>query len=150
MSGTWERRGELIAPLALILAIAGLLAVEWLVDRHSWDVVRFPLLVGGVTALLCGVQVWRVLRQARAPRRAAPDGALPTLASLLWLLAALPVAFGLGFVVGLPLYALVFLKARGEGWGTAAGLAFLCWAILYGLFVQALGVALPAAPFGWS
>ncbi|HLB80883.1 MAG TPA: tripartite tricarboxylate transporter TctB family protein, partial [Dongiaceae bacterium] len=77
----------------------------------------------------------------RHPRRDEAD-------AVLWLLGAAPAIYLLGFPIGLPLHAFVFLRVKGEGWLAAAVVSAVCLAAVIA-FVEILGVPLPSDPPDW-
>jgi len=67
---------------------------------------------------------------------------------MLWLVAIAPMVLLLGYLVGLPLYVLVYLKAHGQGWRLSGLLSLATLAVVYLGFVKLLGVPLPLLPPG--
>jgi hypothetical protein len=152
------RDGELLFPGLIILVILLALILDPVLYHHGLRVLGFPVGLGLATAGLCA---WR-LRQRWVERRhqrdvgegqtsIEPASALPLAAALramLGLVAAVPLVWLLGFVVGLPLYVGAYVRWRGGAWraaligGGIALAAALC-------FIELLGMPQPHGPLVW-
>lgn len=151
------RTNELFVPVVLALFMGTFLGLGLFSFQYSLTVMRFPLIVGLVTCALCGLRIAQVVSAGRQGgpgpdderREVSPPAVKPVAFGALWLLGVIPILYLLGYLAGLPLYVFLYLKLHGEGWLMAGGLALLCLAVAYGVFMNALGVPLPVHPIGW-
>jgi hypothetical protein len=68
-----------------------------------------------------------------------------TAAIALWILGIFAAVYLLGFLVAIPISALAYLRfAARESWATSAGVAVVCWAMVFGVFDRLLHLPLPA------
>lgn len=153
---TIMKTAELIFPIVIFVFVATFVCLGAFVFGYSVTVMRFPLIVGMVTSSLCGLQIVRVMSggpgrdAASDEQRDAPTGSVPVIGpGILWLLSIVPAVYLLGYVIGLPAYLFLYLKAQRESWLMAGGLALLCLAIVYSVFMNLLNVPLPVYPIGW-
>jgi hypothetical protein len=152
------RDGELLFPGAIILLILMALVLDPVLYHHGLRVLGFPVALGLVTVGLCA---WR-LRQRWGERRRQDDASgghgsieptstLPAgaaLRAMLGLLAAVPLVWLLGFVVGLPLYVGAYVRWRGGAWRAALIGAGIALAAALG-FIELLGMPQPHGPLVW-
>ena len=62
----------------------------------------------------------------------------------LWILGIFAAVYLLGFLVAIPISAAAYLRfAAGESWTTSAGIAAVCWALVFGVFDRLLHLPLP-------
>lgn len=63
----------------------------------------------------------------------------------LWILGIFVAVYLLGFLVAIPISAAAYLRfAARESWATSAGIAAVCWALVFGIFDRLLHLPLPA------
>lgn len=142
--------------LFVMMFVLGFLGIGALHYAYEWSVLRFPFVVGLVTCLLCLGNLAKGARRPAAVSAAggrAGDGDEPlpvgrTLPAVLWVMAVVPFVFVLGYVIGLPLYVLVYLKTHEQGWVLSAALSLCTLAVIYLGFVKLLGVRLSVLPLG--
>lgn len=105
----------------------------------------FPKLVGVPFLVLALLQLGVELR-GDAPKSAdktkleAKD--VSDLVAICWVIFLPVIVYLCGFLVGMSLYILFFVKWNDKGWGTAITLAFIIMAIYYIGFVMALKIPL--------
>ena len=146
-----------VAIMVFVLIFLGLGLFHY---EYRWSIMRFPLTIGLAVVLFCAVSLAVEARAAfghadggEAPPRdeEAPHGGVDfrrDRAGMIWSLAILPAIFICGYVIGLPLYVLVYLKTHGQGW-VQSGVYFLATlAVVYLGFYKLLGVPLPLMPLG--
>lgn len=147
---------ERLFTLAIVAFVLGFLALGAFYYEYRWIVFRFPLIVGLATvAFALGHLALGPRRSVEGPATepetaepAQPPSATPREAVIgfLWILGILPFIYGLGYLVGLPLYVLVYMRAHAQGWVlslcVAAGTGLVTWVG----FDLILGVLLPAFP----
>jgi len=152
------RDGEVLFPGLIMLLILSALVLDPIVYHHGLRVLGFPAALGLATAGLCALR----LRQRFGERRRQgdvgkdyvsiePASALPAAAALramLGLVAAVPLVWLLGFVVGLPIYVGTYVKCRGGTWRAALLGAGIALAAALG-FVELLGMPQPHGPLVW-
>jgi hypothetical protein len=153
-----SRDSELLFPglIALLLLLA--LTLDTLVYHHGLRVLGFPAALGLATAGLCGLRLVERLRERRRAARAEPaDTSIepasalpvgPALRAMLGLIAAVPLVWLFGFVIGLPLYVGVYVKWRGAAWWAALLCAVIALAAALG-FIELLGMPQPRGPLVW-
>lgn len=134
----------------VMMFILGFLGIGALHYTYEWSVLRFPFVVGIVTCLLC---LGNLAKGARRPAAASGAGDRPlpvgrTLPAVLWVMAVVPFVFVLGYVIGLPLYVLVYLRTHEQGWVLSTALSLCTFAVIYLGFVKLLGVRLSVLPPG--
>lgn len=62
----------------------------------------------------------------------------------LWILGIFVAVYLLGFLVAIPVAAIAYLRfAARESWATSAGIAAVCWALVFGVFDRLLHLPLP-------
>jgi hypothetical protein len=62
-----------------------------------------------------------------------------------WFLGIFAAVYLLGFLIAIPVSAVAYLRfAAREGWIPSAGIAALCWSLVFGVFDRLLHVPLPA------
>lgn len=141
---------ERLFPAAVLVFVAAVLGLGFVVYDYSATVMRFPVVVGGVTGVLCVLRIAAAVRRRAAPPADARAPAPPALGrAVLWLVGILPAVYLLGYLAGLPVYLFLYARAHGEGWAMAGGLALACLAVVYGVFMNLLAVPLPVQPLGW-
>ena len=148
-------RNLTIFVMLFILSFLGLGVFRY---EYEWMVLRFPLLVGLVACLLCVGNLAKGARGAQAARGANklakgdtthdPLTFRQALPAMIWVAAVVPVVFLLGYVIGLPLYVFVYLKAHEQGWITSGALSLATLGVVYLGFVKILAVPLPVFPVG--
>lgn len=153
-----SRDAELLFPGLIALVILAALALDLLVYRHGLRVLGFPAALGLATAGLCGLRLVERLRERRRDARAEPaDSSIepasavplgPVLRAMLGLIAAVPLVWLFGFVIGLPLYVGGYVKWRGAAWWVALVCAVIALAAALG-FIQLLGMPQPQGPLVW-
>jgi uncharacterized membrane protein YedE/YeeE len=68
-----------------------------------------------------------------------------TIAIAVWILGIFAAVYLLGFLVAIPISAAAYLRfAARESWAMSAGIAALCWALVFGVFDRLLHLPLPA------
>ena len=68
-----------------------------------------------------------------------------TAAIALWILGIFAAVYLLGFLVAIPISAAAYLRfAARESWAMSAGIAAVCWALVFGVFDRLLHLPLPA------
>ena len=126
--------------LAFLIIFLGAVAVAGL--KYPPKAAEMPLLVGGFGAALSLLQLVIELVGSRAggEDRVNLGKDLPVYA---WVWAFALTIVALGFLIGGPLILLAYLKLRSrESWRLSLALSAGVLAVLYGLFVVALGVPL--------
>ena len=117
----------------------------------------FPLAIAIPSLLLAVMLAFTSLRSRGAtvvPRPPEPDED-PTLTSeertrrtatiAAWILGIFAAVYLLGFLVAIPISAVAYLRfAARESWATSAGVAAVCWALVFGVFDRLLHLPLPA------
>ena len=142
--------------IAILAFIAVFLALgAWHYD-YAWTVMRFPVLTGLTTCVICvghiilaDIRSRNALRITAGPRADATAGLRRALPAMAWVAAVIPVLLILGYVAGLPLYIFAYLKTHGQGWMVSAALAAATLAVVYGGFIRLLGISRPALPIGF-
>jgi len=129
--------GRISFPFVLLAVWIYLVVIES-IDLPS-SAMKFPWLIGGIGGPLL---VFQIVKEARTPTEEKEESR--DLGSYVvgvgWFLAIFPLIVFLGFVYGLPVYAFVALKLRGEGWLLSFLLAAFVWVFVYFGMVRALGV----------
>jgi hypothetical protein len=117
----------------------------------------FPLAIAipsFVLAVVLAVSSLRARGTIAPPQPADPDDD-PTLtpeerrrrtsAIALWILGIFAAVYLLGFLVAIPISAAAYLRfAARESWALSAGIAAVCWALVFGVFDRLLHLPLPA------
>lgn len=148
-------KAEILLPAFILLGVGTMLGLGVFVYDYSATVLRFPLLSGILVCVLCILRLAQAAATAWRARTAAPPSPAgtarrwPQAARALWILAVIPATYLFGYLIGLPLYVLAYMRAHGESWATAAGGAALCLAVVYGVFMKFLAVPVPVHPWGW-
>jgi len=134
------------------------LVLDPVLYHHGPRVLGFPVVLGLVTAGLCALRLKQRLGERRRQGDVGgghasiePASALPAAAALramLGLLAAVPLVWLLGFVVGLPIYVGAYIKWRGGAWRAALIGAGIALAAALG-FIELLGMPQPHGPLVW-
>lgn len=146
---------------ALVMVfVLGFLGLGYFHYAYEWTILRFPFVVGLFTCLLCVADVLKGLHGGKAVPVSngsagddAGEGPLTlrqAWPAMCWVAAIVPFVFVLGYVIGLPLYVLLYLRAHGQGWGLSAVLSLSTFAVVYLGFVKLLGVRLSVLPLGLS
>lgn len=146
-------RGFTIGLMVFVLGFIGLGQFHY---EYAWPVIRFPMMVGMVTCLLCLGSLLRGI--AVVSNEPDADSELPsesatvgqTVSAMIWVAAVMPTIFLLGYVIGLPLYIFVYSKTHDLGWVASGLLSILTFAVVYLGFVKLLSVPLPILPIGFS
>lgn len=142
---------ERLVPLLIAAFLLGSLALDAALYGHGLRVLRFPLLVGLVTAGLCALVIL-LPRRAAAPAEPATEAVAaaprPAIPQVMALMAVLPAVYLFGLVLGPALYVLGHVKLNGARWPAALAAAAL--ALLAGAgFVLLLGVPQPRGTLAW-
>ena len=150
------KRFELIFPVVVFAFLGVLLLLGAFVFDYGPVVMRFPYIVGGFTMVM-SIVVFVIERRAGAapepsePTTETPDQERHTprqlLVAGLWLIGILPVVYLCGYLVGIPLYLLAYLRAHGEGWLLSLAISLAMLALIYFVFLKILLVPLPLMPF---
>ncbi len=141
---------------ALVLAslIIGVLGLGQWVDHYRWGVVRMPLIMGGLSAVLLLI----IALAPRKPPPAEPEAQEGTthamqvpdlrrdLRGMIQVALALPALWLFGFVAGPGLYSLAIVRYHKHSWGMAIVMGLATSAIAYVLFRQILSVRIPLGP----
>ena len=111
-----------------------------------------PLLIMSLAAVLLAIQILKELRavikqqgipgdsgEKKITTRDTPAKGLRVVA---WMIAIVVFVYLLGFLVGIPLFALLYLKLNGEKWLTTVIYVLLVIALVYGGFEVGLEVYL--------
>ena len=149
------RRGALLFPALILVAVSLLLIVGLFVLEYSWTAIAFPLVAGGLLCGLCVLEMTRVLarRAATVPaERVESDQLAPhhSLSSIAWMFALAVFLYGLGFVFGPAAYLITCLRANGFSWRLSVGVAVASLLFTWGLFVKVMGILLPIQPLWLS
>ena len=135
--------------IAFVLFFLGLGAFHY---EYRWVVFRFPLLVGGAAVIFATLHLFHSTgktAESEAPAAAeGPPQAGPRAAAIgmLWVVAVVPFLLVFGYVVGLPLYVLTYLKTHGQGWAASIVLALGALAVVWLGFVVVLRVPMEILP----
>ena len=140
-----RRRIEILFAAALVVTFAW---AAWEARVWADNVRTFPLAVALPGLVLAVVQV---VASARGSAPAAPaddelrdEERMPRMAvTIAWILAMFAVVWLLGFLVGVPLVALAYLRRAGERWLPSLVVTALCWIFIQGIFDRLLHVPLP-------
>jgi hypothetical protein len=141
--------GESLFLAVIAIAVLAALGVDAVLFGHGTRVLAVPAGVGSIVVILCVLRTW----QARKGGDAGADPVLPatlieTLRMIAGFAAVLPFVLLFGFVIGLPVYAALYLRLRGESWRASAitGMLALAGALL---FIELLGMRQPRGPLVW-
>lgn len=148
---------EILFPGILIAFVLFILGAGTFYYGYDMTVMRFPYMVGALLLVLGGIRFARALRGQRLEGELPYEEETPTteglgefLRTALWLLGILPAVWILGYLAGIPVYLLIYLKAHGESWLTSVLLALAGLGVVYFVFLKFLKVLLPIAPIGFS
>ena len=152
------KRFEIVFPATVFAFLGVLLFLGTFVLGYGHIVMRFPYLVGGFTMVMCIIVIAIQVRGGRETGTAA-TGEAPVMyeeqkiapraliGAGLWLLGILPVMWLCGYLVGIPLYLLAYLRAHGESWLLSITISAAMCALIYFVFLKFLLVPLPLMPF---
>ena len=134
----------------VMIVVAGFVAVGAFHYDYDWTVLRFPFVVAIVICLLC---LGNLAKRPHRPATASgndhgPPPGRQTMAAVLWVMAVVPMVFTAGFVIGLPLYVLAYLRTHEQSWGLSAALSLGSLAVTYLIFVKLLGVGVLVPSLG--
>lgn len=149
------RRGALLFPALILVAVSLLLIVGLFVLEYSWTAIAFPLVAGVLLCGLCVLEMTRVLarRAGTVPaERVESDQLAPhhSLSSIAWMFALAVFLYGLGFVFGPAAYLITCLRANGFSWRLSVGVAVASMLFTWGLFIKVMGILLPIQPLWLS
>ncbi len=148
---------------ALVMVfVLGFLGLGYFHYAYEWTILRFPFVVGLFTCLLCVADMLKGLHGGKAVPVSngssngsagddAGEGPLTlrqAWPAMCWVAAIVPFVFVLGYVIGLPLYVLVYLRAHEQGWVLSTALSLCTLAVIYLGFVKLLGVRFSVLPLG--
>ncbi len=114
---------------------------------------RMPLVVGIPGVVLSGVEVVRQTLRKRKPnlnetgvigqeKVIASDEKKKILRSIGWMFLIVGLIWIFGFTIGLPLFSMIFMKAKKEGWVASILVTLAGVGVLYFLFIKGLGMDL--------
>lgn len=130
----------LLGGFVLLWLGAGLLLFE-----YSLLVMRLPILAGLFTIAACtAIAVRSAKTIPDSPPPAAERFDNSRLLRLLALISILPLAYLLGYRLGLPVFLGIYLAMNGLGWLRSLLAAAVCAALIELLFVRALKLTLPS------
>ena len=128
-----------------------LLYLYWALTMEYWTAKIFPLAIIGLTFVLAGVGLGRELFKKQhfssvTGRQSAAENGYSGVSwrkyaiGGFWLVGFLLVIYILGFIMGIPVFVILFLKTHGTKWASALSFAILAGAFTYGVFAVALGI----------
>ncbi len=144
-------RGETIFGLILLIAFMIIVGVGM---GYSRKAKMLPLVLGIPGVILTAAIVIResfmrpkeeVSQERPSDQEAdtqAPDEQKKVLAMIGWVALLVGMIWAFGFLITIPVYMILFLKARGERWLLALCFAAGSWAFLYWIFAVALKIVL--------
>jgi hypothetical protein len=144
-------RGDTIFGLVLLVAFMVIVGVGM---GYSRKAKMLPLVLGIPGVVLTAAIVIResfmrpkeeVSRERPADQESStpvPDEQKKILIMFGWVALLVGMIWAFGFVITIPVYMMLFLKARGEKWLLALCFAAASWAFLYWIFVGALKIIL--------
>ena len=134
--------------LVVVFAYAAVTALSYPEEARL-----LPLAVALPGLALAVVHVALSLRPQAAASAELPDENEPltteertrrTLLIAAWIAGIFVAIYLLGFQIAVPLAAIAYLRVMArEGWLMSAGIAVLCWALVFGIFDRVLHVPLP-------
>jgi len=133
--------GERLFLLTIAATVGGLLLSGFAVYSYSWEVMRFPMIAGAATILLC---VFALLRPGSRESAKSPGEEIAGLTAnavlrfVRRIAVAAPLVLVFGYVAGLSLYLFYHLRRNGESWRLAGLLGLLCFLFIQLVFVVAL------------
>jgi len=144
MKPAWQiERPAFLVPVAMAVFALTFVVLGWAYYDYGKTVLRFPVLL---TVAMVVLSAWLCIGMARRGDQAIEkESVQPSVMAVVWVAAAVPAVLLLGFAYGLPLYTIVYLKARKASWPLALGLATLVLLVVLG-FVLLLHVRLPLWP----
>ena len=149
------KKMEALFPAVIIVFVLFILGSGIFYYQYPIAVMRFPYIDGAFLLVMAGWHLWRTL----TGRRLVDEGDLenPTTESIgefvrtaLWLLAILPAIWLLGYLIGIPVYLMIYFRAHGQSWGLSLILSGAAMAVTYFVFMRFLGVNLPVMPVGFG
>ncbi len=149
-------RGELMLALFFLVFFVGLTLISL---TYSPKARRMPLVVGIPGVVLATVQVLRAASSKRGgqePKEVSPGAEEVTLVTGLpgtderkrlwamigWMALLVAMIWIFGFLVTIPVYTLLFMRAMKESWYMCLSFAIIGFAVLYLLFVVAINIEL--------
>lgn len=144
----------------ILLFVMSFLAIGYFYYQYSWGVFYFPFATGIVIICLCIFVLCRHRPDQSTGRSPQPsitaatgtiiDTRQPTGAwsGILWVLASVPFVIVFGYLFGLALYVLVFMRTHGQGWALSLTMFVGTLATIYLVFMSLLRVSLPLFPHG--
>jgi hypothetical protein len=108
---------------------------------------QMPLVVGVPGLVLSAGEVARQVFRKREPRlketaARGSDEYKKTLRAIGWMVLLVALIWILGFTIGLPLFSMLFMKARKESWVTSVIITLIGVSVIYFLFGMGLEMSL--------
>lgn len=143
------RAGERLFLVMIASVVVATLGWDIADYRHGWRVLGFPASLGIVVVVLCAIHALGNRAAARAADEPSSQLSLGKAVGLgAGFIVVLPMVMVCGFKIGLPAFAALYVRMRGEGWRTAAVVGAVSLAAVL-LFVQLLGMPEPPGLLPW-
>lgn len=144
----WELTFALV--LIAVFAYATVTAVSYPEGAKLFPLaIAIPSLVLAVALALISLRARGTIVAPRPPdpgdEALAPEERTRRTATIaLWILGIFVAVYLLGFLVAIPVSASLYLRvAARESWPMSAGIAAVCWALVFGVFDRVLHLPLP-------